>query len=125
MAVLQGCSFSKGPQCQHHSHARAINDRAEQQIKHCILKERSTDSGAQPKCRERKVTNRTRSQLPSNLRVLKNSRRKLIRKEMMARSKEDSRRERSNNFQAFVKMALETLLGSCRHKHGGPRGRQG
>ncbi|TNN74809.1 hypothetical protein EYF80_014909 [Liparis tanakae] len=26
----------------------------------------------------------------------------------------DSRRERSNNFQAFVKMALETLLGSCR-----------
>lgn len=38
---------------------------------------------------------------------------------------QDSRRERSNNFQAFVKMALETLLGSCRRKHGGPRGRQG
>lgn len=38
---------------------------------------------------------------------------------------QDSRRERSNNFQAFVKMALETLLGSCRRKHGGPRGKQG
>lgn len=38
---------------------------------------------------------------------------------------QDSRRERSSNFQAFVKMALETLLGSCRRKHGGPRGRQG
>lgn len=38
---------------------------------------------------------------------------------------QDSRRERSNNFQAFVKMALETLLGSCRRKHGAPRGRQG
>jgi hypothetical protein len=38
---------------------------------------------------------------------------------------QDSRRERSNNFQAFVKMALETLLGSCRRKHGGPWGRQG
>ncbi|CAL8275633.1 unnamed protein product [Boreogadus saida] len=37
----------------------------------------------------------------------------------------DSRRERSNNFQAFVKMALETLLGSCRRKHAGPQGRQG
>ncbi len=40
-------------------------------------------------------------------------------------SSQDSRRERSNNFQAFVKMALETLLGSCRRKHGGPRGKQG
>lgn len=38
---------------------------------------------------------------------------------------QDSRRERSSNFQAFVKMALETLLGSCRRKHGGPRGKQG
>ncbi|TWW57048.1 uncharacterized protein [Takifugu rubripes] len=84
-----------------------------------------TDSGAQPECQERKVISRTRSQLPSNLRVLKSSRRKVIRKEMTTRSKEDSRRERSNNFQAFVKMALETLLGSCRRKHGGPRGRQG
>lgn len=37
---------------------------------------------------------------------------------------QDSRRERSSNFQAFVKMALETLLGSCRRKHGGPQGRQ-
>lgn len=113
----------------------------------------------------------------SNLRVLKSSRRKVIRKETITRSKEvniymksnfvcfpkasglmlsgglsltpsvemkcrdgcvpsegiylcfipsqDSRRERSSNFQAFVKMALETLLGSCRRKHGGPRGRQG
>ncbi|KAM8753957.1 uncharacterized protein AB9X84_010937 [Acanthopagrus schlegelii] len=85
----------------------------------------STSSGAQPKCQERKVISRTRSQLPSNLRVLKSSRRKVIRKEMITRSKEDSRRERSNNFQAFVKMALETLLGSCRRKHGGPRGKQG
>ncbi|CAJ1084677.1 hypothetical protein D4764_08G0010350 [Xyrichtys novacula] len=84
----------------------------------------STGSGAQPTCQERKVISRTRSQLPSNLRVLKNSRRKVIRKEMITRSKEDSRRERSNNFQAFVKMALETLLGSCRRKHGGPRGKQ-
>ncbi|KAF3861005.1 hypothetical protein F7725_001260, partial [Dissostichus mawsoni] len=70
--------------------------------------------------RRRAVISRTRSQLPSNLRVLKSSRRKLIRKEIL-RSKEDSRRERSNNFQAFVKMALETLLGSCRRKHGGAR----
>ncbi|KAL7884615.1 hypothetical protein AOLI_G00073850 [Acnodon oligacanthus] len=61
----------------------------------------------------------------SNLRVLRSSRRKVIRKEMTIRSKEDSRRERSSNFQAFVKMALETLLGSCRRKYGGPRGRQG
>ncbi|PIN99475.1 hypothetical protein AB205_0198000 [Aquarana catesbeiana] len=36
----------------------------------------------------------------------------------MLRSKEDSRRERSSNFQAFIRMALETLLGSCRRKRG-------
>lgn len=30
----------------------------------------------------------------------------------------DSRRERSSNFQSFVRMALETLLGSCRRKRG-------
>ncbi|CAL9703420.1 unnamed protein product [Knipowitschia caucasica] len=98
---------------------------AEVNTTHSTAFEKSTDSGVQPKCQEQKVISRTRSQLPSHLRVLKSSRRKLIRKEMIARSKEDSRRERSNNFQAFVKMALETLLGSCRRKHGGPRGRQG
>lgn len=38
---------------------------------------------------------------------------------------QDSQRERNSNFQAFVKLALETLLGSCRRKHEGPRGRQG
>ncbi|KAM4737543.1 uncharacterized protein FYW61_004979 [Anableps anableps] len=88
-------------------------------------KQKSTDSVLQPTCQERKVISRTRSQLPSNLRVLKNSRKKVIRKEMITRNKEDSRRERSNNFQAFVKMALETLLGTCRRKHGGPQGRRG
>lgn len=31
---------------------------------------------------------------------------------------QDSRRERSSNFQSFVRMALETLLGSCRRKRG-------
>ncbi|CAM4718914.1 unnamed protein product [Leuciscus chuanchicus] len=35
---------------------------------------------------------------------------------------QDSQRERNSNFQAFVKLALETLLGSCRRKHEGPRG---
>ncbi|XP_077140261.1 uncharacterized protein LOC143805181 isoform X1 [Ranitomeya variabilis] len=40
------------------------------------------------------------------------------RKKHMLRSKEDSRRERSGNFQSFVRMALETLLGSCRRKRG-------
>ncbi|KAL3974775.1 splicing factor 3B subunit 1 [Sarotherodon galilaeus] len=85
----------------------------------------STLEDSQNARNKRLVISRTRSQLPSNLRVLKSSRRKVIRKEMITRSKEDSRRERSNNFQAFVKMALETLLGSCRRKHGGPRGRQG
>ncbi|KAG8546988.1 hypothetical protein GDO81_029351, partial [Engystomops pustulosus] len=40
------------------------------------------------------------------------------RKKHMLRSKEDSRRERSSNFQAFVRMAMETLLGSCRRKRG-------
>ncbi|CAJ0927459.1 unnamed protein product [Ranitomeya imitator] len=30
----------------------------------------------------------------------------------------DSRRERSGNFQSFLRMALETLLGSCRRKRG-------
>lgn len=35
------CSFSKGPQWQSHSQARAINDRAEHHIKHCILKKKT------------------------------------------------------------------------------------
>ncbi|KAA0714383.1 hypothetical protein E1301_Tti016606 [Triplophysa tibetana] len=35
---------------------------------------------------------------------------------------QESRRERSNSFHAFVKLALETLLGSCRRKHGNPMG---
>ncbi|KAK7136306.1 hypothetical protein R3I94_014828 [Phoxinus phoxinus] len=86
-----------------------------------ILKGRK-DLGAQPKCLDQKVTRRIRNPLPSNLRVLRSSRRKMIRKEMTPKSKEDSQREKSNNFQAFVKLALETLLGSCRHKHEGPRG---
>lgn len=51
------CSFSKGPQWQSHSQARAINDRAEHHIKHCILKKKNTiDSGGQPKCQEQKVS---------------------------------------------------------------------
>ncbi|GAA6076018.1 uncharacterized protein LOC101072313 [Tachysurus ichikawai] len=57
----------------------------------------------------------------SHPRALKISRRKVIRKEMTTRSKEDSRRERSNNFQAFVILTLETLLGSCSRKYKGPR----
>ncbi|CAL8256666.1 unnamed protein product [Gadus morhua 'NCC'] len=108
--------LSKGPEW------RSINERAEP---HTGTAFQITDFGTQPRCQEQKVINRTRSQLPSNLRVLRSSRRKVIRKEMITRSKEDSRRERSNNFQAFVKMALETLLGSCRRKHAGPQGRQG
>ncbi|KAM9325869.1 uncharacterized protein PAF06_002019 isoform 3-T3 [Gastrophryne carolinensis] len=38
------------------------------------------------------------------------------RRKHMLKSKEDSRRERSSNFQAFMRTALETLLGSCRRK---------
>ncbi|TRY86412.1 hypothetical protein DNTS_004193 [Danionella cerebrum] len=107
-----------------HSQAGPINDARASDPALLILKGRK-DLEVQPKCLEQKVTRRTRNLPPSHLRVLRSSRRKVIRKEMTAKSKEDSRRERSSNFQAFVKLALETLLGSCRRKHGGPRGRQG
>lgn len=46
-------SFSKGPQQRGHSPARAINDRGEH---HTAFSEISADTGAQPKCQERKVS---------------------------------------------------------------------
>ncbi|KAI7797925.1 hypothetical protein IRJ41_021183, partial [Triplophysa rosa] len=102
------CSFPKGPSTCSHSGAWAINKSPARRSALLILKGYK-DFGAQPTYLEQKVIRRTRNpQAQSNLRVLRNSRRKAIRKEMTPKSKEESRRERSNNFQAFVKLALET-----------------
>ncbi|KAM9325867.1 uncharacterized protein PAF06_002019 isoform 1-T1 [Gastrophryne carolinensis] len=53
---------------------------------------------------------------PLNVRIFQITSTGYKRRKHMLKSKEDSRRERSSNFQAFMRTALETLLGSCRRK---------